>query len=736
MRAMLNRFHRLLRLYSLRSHLVFLVAAAFVPLLAFAVIMVILSARNERAVFQRGATERTRALLTAVDAEVRSSMSTLQALASSRYLDNEDLRGFHDDAGRVLKTQPGWMTINLALPSGQQVINLLRRPGTPLGTIAERRSFDQILKTQRSTVGDLIFGKLTQKYDFRIRVPVIREGAVRYVLTAVIDPRTINDLLSPQRLPPNWIAVVLDGNRKFVSRTIEPQSSVGRLASESLRAALDRSSEGWFRGTTVEGWTVYTPYSRSEFSGWTVAFGIPADVVDASLRRSLLYLVFFGIGLLALSLLIAWILATRTAASIASLTRIAQEVTTGRSLTAAESSPTRITEVEEVREAFVTAHRLLKERSEEKDRMAVRLQLALHSGSIGVHEWYPRTNEIIWDDRVRAHWGLSPGTPITIEIFRQGVHPEDRAKLRAALNSALDPTGTGQYHAEFRVIGIEDRIERWIEARGQVVFETGEAIRLSGTTIDISERKAFQAELERQVHERTVKLEETIGELEAFSYSVSHDMRAPLRAMEGYAKALLADCHDQLGGEALHWLDRILRSAQRLDSLIKDVLAYSRVDKEQIALGLVDTERLIDDITSTNPEFQAPQAHIVIEKPLQRVFGHEAHLTQCVSNLLGNAVKFVRAGAVPTVRIRSERLNGRVRLWFEDNGIGIDPAHHARIFQIFGQVHPEGSYSGTGIGLAIVRKAVQRMQGEVGVESQLNKGSRFWLILDGENYDD
>jgi signal transduction histidine kinase len=166
------------------------------------------------------------------------------------------------------------------------------------------------------------------------------------------------------------------------------------------------------------------------------------------------------------------------------------------------------------------------------------------------------------------------------------------------------------------------------------------------------------------------------------------------------------------------------------------VLAYSRVDKQQIALGLVDTERLIDDITSTNPEFQAPQAHIVIQKPLQRVFGHEAHLTQCVSNLLGNAVKFVRAGAVPTVRIRSERLNGRVRLWFEDNGIGIDPAHHARIFQIFGQVHPEGSYSGTGIGLAIVRKAVQRMQGEVGVESQLNKGSRFWLILDGENYDD
>jgi signal transduction histidine kinase len=232
-----------------------------------------------------------------------------------------------------------------------------------------------------------------------------------------------------------------------------------------------------------------------------------------------------------------------------------------------------------------------------------------------------------------------------------------------------------------------------------------------------------------------VKLEETIGELEAFSYSVSHDMRAPLRAMAGYAKALLADYHDRLGGEALHWLDRILRSAQRLDSLIKDVLAYSRVAKEQIALGPVDVERLIEDITSTHPEFQAPHARIVVEKPLQRVFGHEAYLTQCVSNLLSNAVKFVRPEAVPTVRIWSERLNGRVRVWFEDNGIGIAPAHHERIFQIFGRVFPDEKYSGTGIGLAIVRKAIQRMRGEVGVESQLDKGSRFWLILDAADDD-
>ena len=276
---------------------------------------------------------------------------------------------------------------------------------------------------------------------------------------------------------------------------------------------------------------------------------------------------------------------------------------------------------------------------------------------------------------------------------------------------------------------------RWVldsDAQGAVA-------RVLITDNDITARK--QAEelmkseakrLDTLVEQRTASLQETIGELEAFSYSISHDMRAPLRAMQGYAKALLADYNDRLDPEATHYLDRISRSSNRLDSLIQDVLSYSRVTKDEISLHPVDVERLIDDIFSSHPEFQAPQARITIEKPLHRVLGHEAYLTQCITNLLGNAIKFVPPGVVPEIRIRSERLDGKVHLWFEDNGIGIDPSHHERIFHIFGQVYPEKKYGGTGIGLAIVRKAVQRMNGEAGVESGMDKGSRFWLFLNEE----
>ena len=242
--------------------------------------------------------------------------------------------------------------------------------------------------------------------------------------------------------------------------------------------------------------------------------------------------------------------------------------------------------------------------------------------------------------------------------------------------------------------------------------------------------------LDALVQQRTASLQETIGELEAFSYSVSHDMRAPLRAMQGYAQALLADYKNRLDSEAQQYLDRIFRSANRLDLLVQDVLAYSRVTKGEVELRTIDVERLLDDIIAATPEFQEPRARIKITRPLHRVIGHEAYLTQCITNLLGNAVKFVSREMVPNIVVRSEVRDRKVRMWFEDNGIGIDPAHHERIFNMFGQVHPQKKYGGTGIGLAIVRKAAQRMNGEVGVDSALDKGSRFWLLLNGVNHDD
>jgi signal transduction histidine kinase len=166
-----------------------------------------------------------------------------------------------------------------------------------------------------------------------------------------------------------------------------------------------------------------------------------------------------------------------------------------------------------------------------------------------------------------------------------------------------------------------------------------------------------------------------------------------------------------------------------MDRLIMDVLQFTGLSRKEIEVAPVDVEPLVRDIIDERPEFQNPKAQISIKRPLLPVLGHEASLTQCITNLLGNAVKYVSPGTKPEVRIYSESVGDQVRLWFQDNGLGIDSAGQRRLFKMFQRIHSADTYDGTGIGLAIVRKAVERMGGKAGVESHAGKGSRFWLQL-------
>jgi signal transduction histidine kinase len=256
---------------------------------------------------------------------------------------------------------------------------------------------------------------------------------------------------------------------------------------------------------------------------------------------------------------------------------------------------------------------------------------------------------------------------------------------------------------------------------------------------EIEERKRFAAEIfklnveleqkNRDLVERSVILQETISELDSYSYSISHDMRAPLRAMMGYADILLEECRSQLSSEHQAYLQKISSGAQRLDRLIQDVLSYSWLSRSKFKLEETDLDRLAREIIEQYPGLQPPLADVQVEGTLPRVWANEAMLTQCISNLLANAIKFVETGHVPRVRIRAERIGADARIWVEDNGIGIAPRDQERIFGIFIKIHSAQVYQGTGIGLSIVRRAVEKMGGQVGLESALGQGSRFWIQL-------
>ena len=231
-------------------------------------------------------------------------------------------------------------------------------------------------------------------------------------------------------------------------------------------------------------------------------------------------------------------------------------------------------------------------------------------------------------------------------------------------------------------------------------------------------------DLERTI-ESTAKLYDMIGELEAFSYSVAHDLRAPLRSIHGYAEALREECSDHISAEAARTVERIMGATRRMDSLIQDVLALSRLSRVDLKLDPVNMQQLLQGIIDSSAAFQPPMAEIHVEHPLPTVIGNPVALTQCVSNLLSNAVKFVAPGVVPRVDIWAEQEADLLRLWFADNGIGIAAQHLPKVFGLFQRV--SSRYEGTGLGLAIVSRAVLRLRGKVGVESELGRGSRFWI---------
>jgi len=345
-----------------------------------------------------------------------------------------------------------------------------------------------------------------------------------------------------------------------------------------------------------------------------------------------------------------------------------------------------------------------------------------------------------WNRGAERLFGYSPqeaiGQPVTLLIPSDLFDEEPDILKRIRRGEKIEHYETVRRRKDGTLVNISLTVSPIIDARGQIVGASKVARDITGrkqteaALQHANERLANQAAgLERLVRERTAELTATNKQLEAFVYSIAHDLRAPLRAMEGYSAMLLEEAGAVLNETTRGYANRINKSAQVLDTLLRDLLAFSRLTQERIELAPVKLESAVQfALDLLQEEIQRKKARVEIARPLPTVLAHAPTLGQVMVNLVSNALKFVAPGQPPLIRLRAEERSEFVRLWVEDNGIGIAPEHQEQIFRLFTRLHG-ATYGGTGIGLTVVKHGIERLRGQVGLESARGQGSRFWVEL-------
>lgn len=363
-----------------------------------------------------------------------------------------------------------------------------------------------------------------------------------------------------------------------------------------------------------------------------------------------------------------------------------------------------------------------------------RVRLATDAARIGVWERDPKSNLLRWDARMFAIYGM-PATPegfVSYRDWRARVLPADLAAQEARLQHTVATCGQDQ--REFRIVRASDNSVRVIQAAERVIpGASGEAARIVGVNLDITERKRTEEEivgLNADLQRHAAELIDSNKELEAFSYSVSHDLRAPLRAVDGFSRMVLADYAPKLDEEGRRMLGVIRGEAQRMGRLIDDLLAFSRLGRQPIESARIEMREMaravFDELTAQDPNERLRLAL----PPLPPARGSDAMIRQVWVNLIGNAIKFTKEREVAEIEIGAWDGGNSLQVYYvKDNGIGFDMCYVDKLFGVFQRLHSQEKFPGTGVGLALVQRIVKRHGGRVWAEGRVDQGATFYFTL-------
>ncbi len=366
-----------------------------------------------------------------------------------------------------------------------------------------------------------------------------------------------------------------------------------------------------------------------------------------------------------------------------------------------------------------------------------RLREAAIAAGFGIWDWDLVSNRIVWDKLMFSIYGMPEIADglINYQDWANRVHPKDLANEEASLRRLIEVTGRSQ--REFRIIRASDGATRNIRAAETVILgENGKPVRVVGINIDITESMAMLQrilDLNASLKEQTRQLEVSVAELDAFSYSVSHDLRAPLRTINSFSRIVEADYAPMLDEEGRRLLKVIREETQRMGKLIDDLLAFSRLGRMKIEGQTIDMEAMARDVFGELAAAELGRTIHLKMKPIPPAFGTEPMIRQLWVNLISNALKFTGKREVAEIEVGilpEEQQEQHEHVYFiSDNGAGFDMRHADKLFGVFQRLHSKEEFPGTGVGLAIVKRIIEKHQGRLWGEGEVDKGATIFFTL-------
>jgi PAS domain S-box-containing protein len=643
----------------------------------------------------------------------------------------------------LLAQSGAYANLGVARPDGR--IACSARDVAGAASVADHAWFRDAVHRRAFAVGDYQVGRITGKPSLNFGYPVPgADGRLDAVLFAAVDLAWVNELAARARLPEAATLTLVDAGGRILARHPDPHGRVGQSVGESagFRAMLARPGEGTLRIDGLDGvpqLLAVAPLGGG--AGPAAAFltiDIPTATAFGAVNRQLARNV-AGLALVtACGLVAAWIVGDRVVVRPArTLVAAAERVAAGElavrtGLSAAGG------ELGQLARSFDDMTAGLEARQLEAARVAERLR----DGERSFRLLFASNPHPMWvydletlaflevNDAAQAHYGYSRTEFLELRIT--DIRPtdevphllEDVAGPRAALRPAR---GWRHRTKDGRVLDVEISSHTLDLAGRKAVLVVAQDV--TSRRQAEAEIRRLNAELEARVRQRTAELEATNRELEAFSYSVSHDLRAPLRAIDGFSRILVEDHGPRLAPEARRQLDIVRANTRQMGQLVDDLLAFSRLGRTPLAVHPIRLDTVVRDALEDLGAAADGRTVDIEVAALAPCRADPALMKQVFVNLLGNALKFTRTREAPRIEVGCHVVGGDTVYHVRDNGVGFDMRYAAKLFGVFQRLHRAEEYEGTGVGLAIVQRVIQRHGGRVWAEAEVEKGATFYFTV-------